>query len=175
MKESPDKGKITRKITPIIITIAIFAAFGLVFQSGMFSGGMDAVTMFGNGEPAKRQAITKIIPSQKEGVGNALFDIILTIPEKSKVISSDENLLISVELVNFGKESKTDVDIAYIITNGEGDVVLIEHEKRVVQTQDQFLKEIKLPDTYGKHKILVELLYSNTSAITSGEFFATLY
>ena len=49
--------------------------------------------------------------------------------------------------------------------------MLIEHEKRVVETQASFLKTIDLPDlSYGNYKLFVEMLYSNTSAIATGEF-----
>jgi len=80
--------------------------------------------------------------------------------------------LVSIDLINFGGPGKTNVSLAYIITNSEGDIVLIEHEKRIVETQDSFLKTIDLPDElkYGDYKILVEMLYSNTSAVTTGEF-----
>jgi len=113
----------------------------------------------------------KIILEKIEAVGNALFDIILTIPGKSRGAISSEDLLISIELINFGEPGKTNVSIAYIITNSKGDVVLIEHEKRVVETQTSYLKTIDLPDLESGYYILfVELLYSNTSAIATEEF-----
>ena len=113
----------------------------------------------------------KIILEAAEAIGDALFDIILTIPEKSREIESGEDLLISIELINFGGPGETNVSIAYIITNSKGDIILIEHEKRVVETQASFLKTIDFPDlSYGKYKLFVEMLYSNTSAITTGEF-----
>lgn len=113
----------------------------------------------------------KIILEKTKAISDALFDIILTIPEKSKEIISGEDLLVSIELINFGGPGETDVSINYIITNSEGDIVLIEHEKRIVETQASFLKEIDLPDVmYGDYKLFVELLYSNTSAIATEEF-----
>ena len=133
-----------------------------------------SVTMYMPPEPGfllkKLTNFVKIIPAQKEAEGDALFDIILTIPEKSKFIESGEKLLISVELLNFGQPGKINVTLNYIVTNSFGDLVFIEHENRVVETQISFLKELDLPKLRGRHKLFVELLYSNTSAIASEEF-----
>jgi len=115
--------------------------------------------------------ITKIITGETNPTGNALFDIKLTIPEKYKVISSGENISIIVDLTNFGEAGKTNVSLTYIITNSKGDIVLIEHEKKVIETQMSYFKTIDLPylerDNY---KIFIEMLYSNTSATANGEF-----
>src|SRR3989344_2119448 len=101
----------------------------------------------------------------------ALFDIHLSILPESKIVEQGEALLVSVELRNLGQPGKVSVNLNYIITNEEGSVVYIEHETKEVETQDTFLKEIVLPKlSYGKYKLLVELLYSDTSAVAQEEF-----
>lgn len=148
----------------------------IVTLVGIGSGGRDieGITVFVKSEIQEKGLFylpVKIILEVAEAIGDALFDIVLTIPEKSREIESGEDLLISLELINFGGPGETDVSIAYIITNSKGDIVLIEHEKRVVETQVSFLKTIDIPDlSYGKYKLFVEMLYSNTSAIATGEF-----
>lgn len=111
-----------------------------------------------------------ILQKAKEATG-ALFDIVLTIPENSRLLTYGENLPISIELINFGGPGKTNVSISYIITNSRGDIVLIEHEDKTVYTQTSFLKVIELGNApMDDYKIFVEMLYSNTSATATGEF-----
>nr|MCK4930262.1 hypothetical protein [Nanoarchaeota archaeon] len=169
--------KLSKKIS-IGIGLTIIMAFAFLAFTNIIEGEDSSITTY-LGEQTKIASLLpplKLILEKTRSTSNALFDIILTIPEKSKRISPGENLLISIELINFGGPGKTDVSISYIITNDEGDVVLIEHESRVVETQTSFLKEIDLPALkYGVHKVLVELLYSNTSAVATGEFRANLY
>lgn len=100
-----------------------------------------------------------------------MFDVKLSIPEKYKLISPGEDVSVIVELINFGEAEKTNVSISYIVTNARGDIVLMEHEKKVVEPQMSYLKTIDLPYLEsGNYKLFVELLYSNRSAIANGEF-----
>lgn len=159
----------------ISLTVFLALAIGAFMNTGTDGEDLSSITTYPKG---KIKAITeavympiKIILEKAEAIGNALFDIVLTIPEKSREIIPEEDLLVSIELINFGGPGKTNVSLSYIITNSDGDIVLIEHEKRIVETQDSFLKTIDMPDLkYGDYKILVEMLYSNTSAIATGEF-----
>ncbi len=156
------------KIGVGVITVLVLVFW---FFLDIASGGELTFTTY-LGEKAQRGvAITSIVRKGVEKTSDALFDIVLTIPEKSQQISSGEDLLMSIELINFGTEDKTDVSISYIITSEEGDIILIEHESLTVGVQYQFIKEIDLPELrYGKYKILIEMLYSDTSAIATGEF-----
>lgn len=149
------------------IAIGIFAVMLVAVYTAANLGNNDLSL-----EKLKRGAApaVKIIRDSAEKIGDALFDIILTIPDDEILLR--ENLLISVELTNFGSAGKTDVELTYIITDSFGNVVLIEHEKRVVETQLSFLKEINLPNDlgYGNYNLLVEMLYSDTSALASKSF-----
>ncbi len=102
---------------------------------------------------------------------NALFDIRLSIPKISREITMGENLLVSIDLINFGDPGKISTSISYIITNSNGDIILIEHEKKVVETQTSHIKVIDLPDlSSGNYKLFVEVIYFNASAIAVEEF-----
>lgn len=158
------------KWTPLVAAILVLGAFGVSVSSGLFSGGIESVTMLGTGEINVEHKAAKIIPFSSEKTG-ALFDLVLTIPEKSKYLKSGDDLLVSLELTNFGGPGKTPTMITYIITNDAGEIVMIEHENREVETQSSFLKEIDLPEgMYGSYKIFVEMLYSDTSASAQDEF-----
>jgi len=129
------------------------------------------ITTYMEKEQKAESMPVKIVRQITKAVSDALFDIILTIPEKSKLIEPGEELLVSIELINFGGPGRTPVAISYIITDSDGNLVLIEHEDRIVLTQMSFLKTIELPELpRDNYKLFVEMLYSNTSAITTGEF-----
>ncbi len=113
----------------------------------------------------------KVLPSLGVGAGSALFDVILTVPEQSKSLRPGEELLVSVELTNFG-EQLTNTEIIYIVTRVDGgEMIFIEHESKEVKVQDQFLKTLALQELpLGKYYVYVHLLYGESTATASGEF-----
>ena len=143
---------------------------GAVYLSNSSFGGM---TTYLGAPPAlaRTDPTLKVLPSLGTGTGFALFDIILTIPEKSQVLSPGEELLLSVELTNFG-EQLTTAKITYIITRADGgEIVFIEHESKEVKAQAQFLKTLALQELpLGKYYIYAHLLYGESTATASGEF-----
>ena len=164
------------KIGLSIIVVLAVTFVGLSMGGGLMKrGDLSSITTYVESENPVKELFNgpvKIIREATEAIGDALFDIILTIPDKSRQIKPNEDLMLSIELINFGSHGKTDVSLAYIITNSYGDVILIEHQDKVIQTQASFIKEIDLPEklTYGTYKIFIEMLYSNASAIATGEF-----
>jgi hypothetical protein len=101
----------------------------------------------------------------------ALFDIVVTVPEESIHLQNGQPLLVTVELTNFGRPGETNVTLTYLIAGDNGRLALIEHEKRVVETQQSFLKTLALPGVApGQYHLYVELLYSNASAIGTSQF-----
>lgn len=163
-----------KNTTTIVVTLV--ALFAIGFSTNAFSGGIGSITMVGSGERMNLEVSpnARIINPPSKGNSNALFDVFLTVTEK--IVKSNEDLFLSVELINFGTGDETNVSISYIITNPQGKIVLIEHEDRTVYTQDQFLKQIDLPRLVpGRHNVFVEMLYSNTSATASAEFSASLH
>jgi len=168
-KKKTQKEDTKSNLPVVIVSVIAFALFSLAMTSGF----MEGTDLSPNSNVVA--PVAKIIPLEREATG-ALFDIILLVPEKYREVKSGEELLLSVELFNFGGPGETTVYISYIITNSQGDVVLIEHEERTVETQDSFLKEIQLPEVkYGTYKVFIEMLYSNTSAVATSEFRVPLY
>lgn len=162
-----------------IMTFVTFALVGgflvLVGMIALNRGSLPITTYLGERTTLITKGITntftKIITGETNPSSNALFDITVTIPEKYKFIGQSDDISLIVELTNFGEAEKTIVSLSYIITNSQGDLVLIEHEKKIVETQMSYLKTIDLPYLEsGKYKLFVELLYSNTSAMANGDF-----
>lgn len=165
------KSKVLTFVTLTLIVGFLIAVSILIMNQSGFS----VTTYLGEKENTLIQEIsttfTKIITGETNPTGNALFDIKLTISEKYKLINSGQNISIIVDLTNFGEAGKTNVAISYIITNSKGDIVMIEHEKKVVETQMSYLKTLDLPYLEsGNYKIFIEILYSNASATANGEF-----
>jgi len=119
----------------------------------------------------------KAVPALASDGEGSLFDVVMTIPEKMRTIRSGEDLLISMEMINFGESGHTDTELTYIITKEDGgDVVYLEHEERIVETQDQFLKYLELGNLqHGNYKVYAMLVYDNSTATASSEFEVTLY
>lgn len=153
-----------------LVGIMAVLSVGVVYFSGSSFGGLTtylgAPTALAVANPS-----LKVLPSLGERTGSALFDVVLTVPEKSKLLNPGKELLISVELTNFGEQS-TDVDISYLITRADGgEIIFIEHESRTVKVQDQFLKTLALQELpLGKYHVYVHLLYGESTATASGEF-----
>ena len=165
---SPDREERHGPFLAVIGLIILIGFIGLFFGSEQPLG---SLTTYLGERTAALPNTPVIIRQQVQRLGNALFDLHVTIPEKSQEIKAGEDILISVELVNFGNPGKTDVALSYIITNVQGEIVLIEHENQAIETQGSFLKSIHLPNLpLGKYTVFVEILYSDKSAIASSEF-----
>ena len=174
-KEADKSAENTPKRKVLNYAILTFVATFLLVAVIMLNQGQFSITTYlGEKIPIPEEntsgTFTKIITEGKSS-GNALFDISLNIPEKYKLIRPYEDVSVVVELVNFGDAEKTIVDVSYIVTSAKGQIVLIEHEERIVETQDSYLKIIDLPYLEkGDYKISVEILYSDKSAIAEGQF-----
>jgi len=142
------------------------------------ANGLNGITTFMGlpmEEERREQRIGVVVPPITSIATSALFDIVLTVPKKSQQIREGDDLLIAVELLNFGSSGPTPVSISYIVTNSEGDVVLLEHDDRIVETQQSFIRDIGMSrvKSHGNHKLFVEMLYSDTSATATGEFYVS--
>lgn len=171
------KEKFNRKKV-YLSSVGVLVAIFLIGVVSFSNGGDNKITMLTGSSVASSLSDTltaiKVIPTLGIDSGEALFDVTLTIPEKSEVIHPGDSLLLSVELVNFG--TNTDTSITYIVTKEKGgDIVYVEHEDRVVEAQDQFLKTLELQELpYGNYNVYAHLLYGEATAIASGEFMVTL-
>jgi hypothetical protein len=160
-----------RSNVPTILGITL-----LVLMGGISFMGEGGITML-YGADTSTNIITKLqaIPSLGQGVNGALFDVTLTLPDRSKNIISGNELLFSVELTNVGNVP-TEVDLTYIINRKDGgQMVFIEHEKGEVETQKQFLKRLQLhPLPPGRYILYTHMLYGESTATASEEFFVAL-
>jgi hypothetical protein len=101
----------------------------------------------------------------------SLYDLILTIPRSMKVIDSDENLFVQIDLLQMGIREKMDVTLNYVIKDYSGKVYLVESETIAVENQKTHEKEFHtqdLPD--GEYVLGVELIYPDGVAVASSQF-----
>ncbi len=168
------RNKLNKKylIIPSLLLVSLVVVMGGISFIGR-SGSNEITTTLGTLSPPLERLVAslQVIPGPGIGAEQGLFDVILTIPAESISLSPGEELLFSVELTNFGTE-QTEIDITYLIIQANGgDIVYIEHEKRVVENEVQFLKAIQLQDLpFGIYKAYIHLLYANATATASGEF-----
>src|SRR3989338_1658101 len=148
----------------LILVVGVFLLIGGI---SLLSNSGNKVTSFLDSNPTSLRDIIpslKTVPSLGANADGALFDISLTIPEKSQSLSPEEELLLSIELTNIGSQ-ETNVALTYLITRKEGgEIVYIEHENRMVQTQDQFLKSLLLQELpAGNYYVYVHILYNDAT------------
>lgn len=174
MKTSPKEAPKTSKNRGYFsVLIAVILFLGVI----SFFGDRGSLTTYLKMDSvAATSTALKSIPSLGAGTQAALFDVKVTVPDQSKVLAAGNELLLSVELTNIGSQ-KTDALITYIVTKEDGgEMVFIEHETKVVETQAQFLKSLALQSLPpGKYRIYVHLLYGQSTATSSDEFKVNLY
>ncbi|MBW2988784.1 hypothetical protein KY358_00535 [Candidatus Woesearchaeota archaeon] len=167
------KKSILMPLLPWAVSFILGALIGFGGGVQSITGSFGLISTYVEVPPGAFEAAkpVRIVSWQKESTGDALFDISLTIPAESRRLAPYETLLVQLDLINFGGPGRTDTSISYIITNSFGDILTIEHERRAVETQESFFREIDVSNLqYGDYTLFVEMLYSNTSAIASGEF-----
>ncbi|MBU0459549.1 MAG: hypothetical protein KKH52_04985 [Nanoarchaeota archaeon] len=154
-----------------LIGIILLLFVGVVFfaddsESSFLTTAVDSPTVLAISNPTM-----KVFPSLGAGVTSALFDVVLKIPVEKQLLVPGEELLFSVGLTNFG-QAQTEAKISYIITRGDGgEIVYLEHEDRLVETEAEFLKILPLQELpYGTYNIYVHLLYDEATATASGKF-----
>jgi hypothetical protein len=171
MKKSNDQ----RGIIARILLAALVVTGGLVLYELDGSVALDDLSMFSNGGISVSDSITKVVISQRSQDRGALFDVMISLPEEKSILRG-ERLTFATTLYNIGRGGKTDVELVYIVSDNKGNIIYVENENRVVETQDTFVKNLDLGDLRpGSHKLFVELLYSNLTAVASDEFTVLLF
>jgi len=92
---------------------------------------------------------------------SALFDIKLDI-FKGKIISSGDSILANIQMLNFGKEGRVDVNLYYTIRNFQtGRIYELGDETLAIDTQINFVREFKTPSTLksGIYLLTVRAVY----------------
>lgn len=115
--------------------------------------------------------IEKITVSEKKG--SALFDSVLTIPEKYKEIEPGGDLVVQLKLYNFDSPERVDVFAYYEIKDRNNNVILVAHETVAVETQASFLKTFILPEklSHGRYTVSSKIVYNQSDIATSAVTF----
>ena len=152
-----------------LLLVTVVVALGAV--TFLVSPGESPTSFVQSSLAEKVASLPLIIREQTAQALKALFDLHITILPEQKTRSVGQPLSFSVELLDIQSSGAVPITLNYLVTNEKGDVVYIEHEQKVVETQSSFLKELRLPQlSPGQYKLYVELLYSDKSAAARDEF-----
>lgn len=102
----------------------------------------------------------------------ALFDVKVSILDKSLEVTNDEEVITLVEIFNLERVGLVDVKIIYEIRDFEGNVVLEEEESVGVETRTSINKIFSMPKNapVGKYIIYVRVDYDGRVASSSVQF-----
>jgi len=106
-------------------------------------------------------------------IDTSLFDIIVEIPDKYKIISSGEELLTSIKLINVGSAGRVDVFLDYLIDSASGDVIIKKRETVAVETQANFVRSFDIPrgTEPGIYHITAQIVYADGKYAVSDHMF----
>jgi len=109
----------------------------------------------------------------QEIIDTSLFDIIVEIPDKYKVIKRGEELLTSIKLINVGSAGRVDVFLDYLIDNPTGDVLIKKRETVAVETQANFVRSFDIPREAkpGIYHITAQIVYADGKYAVSDHMF----
>jgi len=127
----------------------------------------------GGAEDAIEFAVISNITEVQEVIQTSLFDIIVEIPDKYKVIKRGEELLTSIKLINVGSAGRVDVFLDYLIDNPEGDVLIKKRETVAVETQANFVRSFDIPREAlpGVYHITAQIVYADGKYAVSDHMF----
>ena len=93
----------------------------------------------------------------------SLFDIIITIPDKYKIVHPGDELLASIKLINLGSAGRVDVFLDYWITDLQNNTVLKRKETVAVETQANFVRTFDIPKDIdsGKYNLYAKITYAD--------------
>ena len=102
----------------------------------------------------------------------SLLDARAEILKEYKEVLPGEEILAEVKLFNLGYNGRVDVLIEYIIKDYDGNEIGIEHESLAIETQVNFVKKMKIPESadYGKYVLYVKAIYNGEVASASDGF-----
>ncbi len=102
----------------------------------------------------------------------ALFDIIISVPDKYHVIAPGDELVLQVSVIDVKEVGVVDVFLDYTIKDLNGKVILRESETRAVKGDLDFFKEMRLPKTIeeGIYVIEVKVRYGDEVVTSSHQF-----
>ena len=89
-----------------------------------------------------------------------LFDIIVDIPQKYRIVSPGDELLSNIKLVNLGSAGRIDVFLDYWISDGNN-IILKKRETVAVETQSNFVRYFDIPALTkpGNYELHAKLTY----------------
>jgi hypothetical protein len=120
-------------------------------------------------KPSQARSITEPAPGN-QGV---LFDAIVRIPDQFKTINPGDELIASINLINFGRAgSPVDVGVEYTITDANDKIVVQKSETVAVATRLSLLKSFKINPTAreGSYTLTIRVPSKDIIAVASDTF-----
>lgn len=92
-----------------------------------------------------------------------LFDIVVDIPQKYRIVSPGDEVLTNIKLVNLGSAGRIDIFLDYWIADENQNTIISKKETVAVETQVNFVRSFDIPVTTkpGKYKLHAKLTYFN--------------
>lgn len=102
--------------------------------------------------------------------GEELLDVKINIINKE--ITEKSEIIVEIELINFGETKKVDVILDYKITDDKNEIIFSQQETAALETKLNLIKRISLPKEAkpGKYKLYIIASYGGKSAISAIEF-----
>ncbi len=99
---------------------------------------------------------------------NALFDVILSVPENYKEVSAGKRISSAIEMTNIGfSGTAVDVDLNFYLTDSNKNLVVdYSRETLAVKTSLTITRQFEIPDNLksGTYLLIVDLKYDNLTA-----------
>jgi len=131
-------------------------------------GGGRRVTIREPVEPVP-EPIPELKPIHKKG---EFFDVLLTIPEKYRMLLSGEELIAEIHLINLKKIGMRSVVTEYSIEDANNKVIFSEYETLAVENEITYLKKIIPPSDIkpGTYIFKIVVKYGDDTAIAGYPF-----
>lgn len=111
------------------------------------------------------------------GGERVLFDIVLTISNRTKKIRAGEKIVVDVKLTNFGigitENTKVPVKIDYSVDSDKSNILKESEDRSVAGREESFQKEFLIPvDTeLGQYTLFAKMTYNQKDVASSSDIF----
>jgi len=119
----------------------------------------------------KKEVFTTIKVESEEST--SLFDVKITIPEKSKITNPGEKLTSIIEIINIGTSASLEITIENIIKNSKGEIISYKNRTETITEKLNITEITDIPKKLapGQYVFYTKVHYEDKIAIGSGNFF----
>jgi len=102
-----------------------------------------------------------------------VFTMNIEVPQDYKQISSGEDVVASIKLINMGSKGREDVQLEFSIMNSSLDTIASKRDTVAVETQASFVRSFSLPENVGtgKYSIHARAIYADGKEASAKDSF----